>query len=80
VLNTVCPSAHEDSFVRFDPVLSNALEPVLHRGAFFAETHAIKGLLALDRLQRMVGFEYGRLEEILGRGCSVINFIGRPSP
>jgi hypothetical protein len=46
------------------PSLSEALDGVLCRGAFFAETHAIKGLLALDRLQRIDGFDRSGLDSI----------------
>lgn len=50
--------------MRLEPSLSQALEGALCRGAFFAETHAIKGLLALERMRHMEGFEVARLTEM----------------
>lgn len=47
------------------PCLDEALEPALSRLAFFAETHAPKGLLALDRLARRLELSAERCEELL---------------
>jgi hypothetical protein len=53
-----------DSSLRY-PCLDEALEPTLKRLAFFAETHAPKGLYALDRLARRLGLPAERCEELL---------------
>jgi hypothetical protein len=52
--------------MQFDPLLNDALDPLLRRSAVFAEPHAIKGLLALERLKRLPGFSDTLAREALG--------------
>lgn len=51
--------------MHFGAIYGDALDQVLRRGGFFAETHSIKGLLALSRLHELPGVEDEFIEDAL---------------